>query len=52
MTATALSASVVQALYPSSSAANQVPKAQWEQMGKQKGARRLVKGTTTATSKT
>lgn len=52
MTATALTESQVRALYPSSAAQNQYDKRQWEALGQQKGALRVVQGTTNARSKT
>lgn len=52
MPATPLSASTVQALYPSSSAQGQMDKRQWEAVGKQKGALRPVQGTRTVRTRT
>lgn len=51
MVATPLTPAQVQALYPSSSATGQADLKKWEQLKQQKGARRTVEGTRTATTK-
>jgi hypothetical protein len=51
MVATPLTASQVQALYPSSAAQNQRDIKAWQHGKAQKGARRLVNGTAVAVTK-